>query len=228
MLNMSYTPVDSDDIGDSSRRHKRHDFSVLEVLYRVSAILTPILLAVICILLIIDYAETHKPSSSLELLGAVQTRYGANFAYMTLDHNFDDLWDEELHPQNGIIRLQDGSLGAISMYVPYNYCYLLFFQHKPTPLYRLHQIHCLTSFRKALQNAREGNEIGIDFRDDEHWPHCLWYIRQAILCFADDTLEIPMKVNGSSIITGQDDLHQCRDSGKLYALREERGIWKEP
>ncbi|RDW58245.1 hypothetical protein BP6252_13656 [Coleophoma cylindrospora] len=204
---MSYTRVDSDDIHESSRRHKRHDFSVLEVLYRVSAILTPILLTVICILLIVDYAELYKPSSSSELLGAVQTRYGSNFAYMTLDHNFDDLWDEELHPQNGIIRLQDGSLSAISMF---------------------HQIHCLTSFRKALQNAREGNEIGIDFRDDEHWPHCLWYLKQAILCFADDTLERPMKVNGSNIITGQDDLHQCRDSGKLYALREERGIWKEP
>lgn len=96
------------------------------------------------------------------------------------------------------------------------------------PRYRFHQIHCLTSFRKALQTAREGNEIGIDFHDDEHWPHCLWYMRQAILCFADDTLEMPMKVNGSNIITGQDDLHQCRDSGKLYALREKRGIWKEP
>lgn len=117
---MSYTPLDSVDVVHSSRSYKRHDFSVLEVLYRVSAILTSILLTVICILLVVDYAESHKSGSLSELLGAVQSRYGSNFAYMTLDHNSDDLWDAELHPQNGIIRLQDGSLGAISMYVPYS------------------------------------------------------------------------------------------------------------
>lgn len=124
---MSYTLVDSDDVGDSHRSDDKRRPSHL--LYRVSAILTPILLTVICILLILNYhAVSHKHA---ELLGgAVQkTRYGSELAYMSLDHRFDDLWDEELHPQNGIIRLQDGSLAAISMYVSYLTA-LVFLKHK--------------------------------------------------------------------------------------------------
>lgn len=62
---------------------------------------------------------------------------------------------------------------------------------------RFHQLHCLASIRKALQNAREGKEIGIDERDNTHWPHCLQLLREVrtlngtgfLKCFADLTLK---------------------------------------
>jgi hypothetical protein len=38
-------------------------------------------------------------------------------------------------------------------------------------------MHCLAKMRMALQEAREGKEIGKDWTDDAHWPHCLDYLR---------------------------------------------------
>lgn len=48
---------------------------------------------------------------------------------------------------------------------------------------RFHQLHCLAAMRKALQDAREGVDIGVDYRDDGHWPHCFDYLRKASLFF---------------------------------------------
>lgn len=45
---------------------------------------------------------------------------------------------------------------------------------------RFHQLHCLASMRKALQDAREGVDIGVDYRDNGHWPHCFDYLRKVI------------------------------------------------
>jgi hypothetical protein len=30
--------------------------------------------------------------------------------------------------------------------------------------------------RKALQSATEGKNIGMDWHDDGHWPHCMDYL----------------------------------------------------
>jgi hypothetical protein len=30
--------------------------------------------------------------------------------------------------------------------------------------------------RKALQSAAEGKKIGVDWHDDDHWPHCMDYL----------------------------------------------------
>ena len=30
--------------------------------------------------------------------------------------------------------------------------------------------------RKALQSAAEGKNIGVDWHDDDHWPHCMDYL----------------------------------------------------
>jgi hypothetical protein len=43
---------------------------------------------------------------------------------------------------------------------------------------RFHQLHCLTSIRRAIQEAREGIDPGIDQNDNGHWPHCFDYLRQ--------------------------------------------------
>lgn len=43
---------------------------------------------------------------------------------------------------------------------------------------RFHQLHCLASIRMALQESKENKDIGMDWRDNAHWPHCLDYLRQ--------------------------------------------------
>jgi hypothetical protein len=43
---------------------------------------------------------------------------------------------------------------------------------------RIHQLHCLVSMRKALQDAYEGKEIGFDQNENGHWPHCFNYLRE--------------------------------------------------
>lgn len=76
-----------------------------------------------------------------------------------------------------------------------------------------------------MQFAREGGQIGLDHHDDHHWPHCLYYLRQAILCNADGTIErAPPMVNGTrGMINGADDMRVCRDTSSLYDLREKYG-----
>lgn len=31
----------------------------------------------------------------------------------------------------------------------------------------------------ALQSAHDGKDPGLDYEDNEHWPHCLDYLRKA-------------------------------------------------
>ena len=93
---------------------------------------------------------------------------------------------------------------------------------------RFHQLHCLASFRHTLQQASEGADIGTDWTDNRHWPHCLHYLRQSILCAADDTIELAAVINGtkSHFISGARDVRQCRNSNALYELMDNRGVVK--
>jgi hypothetical protein len=119
---------------------------------------------------------------------------------------------------------------------------------------RFHQLHCVASIRRALQDAKEGRDIGVDQHDNAHWPHCLDYLRQAsfcprfviftiemklteglcdflsqtILCFADDTMEQQdLLLNGtrSKLISGKHDIRKCRPREHLYTLRAEKGVY---
>ena len=48
----------------------------------------------------------------------------------------------------------------------------------------------------------------------------------AILCAADDTIELPPIRDGkkSHFISGARDVRQCRDAETLYQLQDERGL----
>lgn len=94
--------------------------------------------------------------------GSFQASFGADSSYMSLDHKFDDLW-EDLGSKDLIIKLPDAGNGG-----------------KPThgTISMFHQLHCLSSLRNALQQAREGIDPGLDWRDNDHWPHCLDYLRK--------------------------------------------------
>ena len=150
---------------------------------------------------------------------------------MLLDHKFDYLWDDELVGNNGVIRLSSemesnsqNERGAIGMFVSKIFSLIL----TSAKRVRFHQIHCLTSLRKTLQRAREGQNIGLNHHDDAHWPHCLYYMRQAILCAADDTIELPHlrnKTHHYGSINGVSDIRQCRNAERLYDLRAKHGVW---
>lgn len=105
-------------------------------------------------------------------------------------------------------------------------------------------------FRKALQEASEGKKIGTDWRDDAHWPHCMDYLvkvniphfflpfklfrsnseteayaLQTILCFADDTIERPLrKQDGADLIDGSNAVRHCRPAKPLYDLYAKKGL----
>lgn len=84
--------------------------------------------------------------------------------------------------------------------------------------------------RKALQRARAGEDIGIDYRDNTHRLHCFHYVREAILCSADDTIELPRLRNGShkGSIDGTLDVRRCGNSEALYALRAQHEVMGRP
>ncbi|KAG1735271.1 uncharacterized protein EDB91DRAFT_1295469, partial [Suillus paluster] len=84
-----------------------------------------------------------------------------------------------------------------------------------------HQIHCLQMIRLALING-----------PDDHSGHCLNFLRQAILCNADTTLD-PLFVDPDGMMTGTDGLgvtHVCRDWTQVYAyiVDNQKGhLWAE-
>lgn len=82
-----------------------------------------------------------------------------------------------------------------------------------------HQLHCLQMIRLALING-----------PNDHSGHCLNFLRQAILCNSDTTLD-PVYTNGS--VSGSSGLgvtHICRDWSQVYAYIEENQrspVWVE-
>ncbi|KUJ12587.1 uncharacterized protein LY89DRAFT_757131 [Mollisia scopiformis] len=141
----------------------------------------------------------------------VETHYYRDLRYMTLNHDSDWLWKEHLDMLSGNIILpaaEDGSTNAtlksISMF---------------------HQMHCLAKMRMTLQRAREGEDIGEDWKDDAHWPHCFDYLRSSIMCYADGTLESVSRQPGPvddgtfvEVIDGGEELRYCRDTKPIYEL----------
>ncbi|KAG1798716.1 hypothetical protein EV424DRAFT_1332873, partial [Suillus variegatus] len=71
-----------------------------------------------------------------------------------------------------------------------------------------HQLHCLQMIRLALING-----------PNDHSGHCLNFLRQAILCNSDTTLDPRLGVT-----------HICRDWSQVYAYIEENQrspVWAE-
>jgi hypothetical protein len=69
----------------------------------------------------------------------------------------------------------------------------------------------------------------MDFRQD-HWPHCLDYMRKLVLCNADDTVELPQLTqyhqDGSTYagIEGAKEMRQCRSIKQMCDVLAQRGI----
>ncbi|RDL37562.1 Uncharacterized protein BP5553_04995 [Venustampulla echinocandica] len=84
-----------------------------------------------------------------------------------------------------------------------------------------HQLHCLAVLRHVIIKYEKGDKSR--FAGAGHDYHCLDYIRQAILCAGDTTLDhadIEYNTNGTESrygFTGANATHQCRD---WEAIRE--------
>ncbi|KAE9364268.1 hypothetical protein N431DRAFT_473864 [Stipitochalara longipes BDJ] len=74
----------------------------------------------------------------------------------------------------------------------------------------IHQLHCLAYIRARSRGCDNGEMIPDSEKDDSHFHivHCLEYLRQAIVCHADTTLEQGL-LSGNFV--GEGALHQCRD-----------------
>ncbi|EFW99190.1 hypothetical protein CMQ_5611 [Grosmannia clavigera kw1407] len=84
-----------------------------------------------------------------------------------------------------------------------------------------HQIHCLDHIRGVLVNGDDGSD---------HTAHCFHYLRQAILCAADTTLEPggrAMKLpNGDIVAPDHGDVHMCRDWRQVYDwMADQYKLW---
>ncbi|KAG0705815.1 hypothetical protein DFH29DRAFT_1029084 [Suillus ampliporus] len=84
-----------------------------------------------------------------------------------------------------------------------------------------HQIHCLQMIQLALING-----------PNDHSGHCLNFLRQAILCNSDTTLD-PTVVSSDGMMIGTNSLgvtHVCRDWSQIYAYVMENHmgpLWAE-
>ncbi|KAF2112023.1 hypothetical protein BDV96DRAFT_649388 [Lophiotrema nucula] len=82
-----------------------------------------------------------------------------------------------------------------------------------------HQLDCLSKLRsviQALQNGDKQHEDGGELHG--YWPHCFDYLRQTILCNADDSVEVSEVRDGNWVDKGFDSVKECRDQTWLYEV----------
>ncbi|CAG8971171.1 hypothetical protein HYALB_00010171 [Hymenoscyphus albidus] len=77
-----------------------------------------------------------------------------------------------------------------------------------------HQLHCLDALRKIYWSSLDGSKPDLQMKPP-HVKHCIEYMRQALMCNADTTLEpIDDELGG---VTGFGNKRKCRD---VMAIRE--------
>ena len=106
----------------------------------------------------------------------------------------DKAWADTIAPKHGFVRLgSQGRAFAISLY---------------------HQLHCVNAIRFSYTVARDGlvTDPEILKRKVGHDNHCFQFLRQSILCKADNSF-VPMQThrNVSLAAMGFGTTHRCRN-----------------
>ncbi|CAG8959441.1 hypothetical protein HYFRA_00001339 [Hymenoscyphus fraxineus] len=153
-------------------------------------------------------ALSHRPNSPTLTLNAKLFKPIANeesFKSAKAAAN-DTNWKELLSAGEGFLQVQNENGRKVKMGVS-----------------MFHQLHCLVMLRDLLLNPTMAHASPTgDWPDDNlHWLHCFDYLAQGVLCAADDTLEKPgftknTKGEVAVGIDGMNQIHQCRDSSKLW------------
>ncbi|KAH8812253.1 hypothetical protein F5884DRAFT_877752 [Xylogone sp. PMI_703] len=82
----------------------------------------------------------------------------------------------------------------------------------------MHQLHCVALLKRSLMQYRRD---GMSTIDDEHQDHCVEYLRQAVMCNSDLTLERPENMTFPHGSSGWGEAHRCRDWNKVFqAIRK--------
>ena len=121
----------------------------------------------------------------------------ADYDYASTRHAHDYLWD----------GLQPDSKGAVytSLNRPDN-------KTRRAGLAMFHQLDCLAGLRSAIQEAEESDGMG----EKKHRGLCLDYLRQIILCNADDSIEISGIAGNQFVSKAFGSRRVCRDAAWLY------------
>ncbi|KIW65930.1 hypothetical protein PV04_08144 [Phialophora macrospora] len=172
-------------------------------------------LVVLCLVELFALAHLLFPGGTASFQDARTITFTRDVGFMSLDHKFDHQWHDLAGNYSGIIWSHEGEFdtGGIAMF---------------------HQLHCLTAMRNAMQAGLEGRLTAVDQHDDDHWPHCMDYLRQVIMCRADGTIERPREVfrdliGGAErrVIVGFDEPRSCHDPLPLYGLLRENAVYPE-
>ncbi|KAF2277879.1 uncharacterized protein EI97DRAFT_431963 [Westerdykella ornata] len=83
-----------------------------------------------------------------------------------------------------------------------------------------HQLDCLAKLRSVVQALQEGRPHALVDVGEHHgyWPHCWDYLRQVILCNADDSLEVGEVEDGRWVTKGFGSARVCRESSWLFEV----------
>ncbi|KAJ8697009.1 hypothetical protein PTI98_006823 [Pleurotus ostreatus] len=145
------------------------------------------------------YAGGDHPRELLDDVPLVNMAFHDDPRYFGLNaHNSSVEWNSLLPAGGGIVFMGDnGTPYDVSMW---------------------HQLRCLNSIRRTLIGEAD---------DYKHAEHCFHYLRQAILCSADLTLE-PLPPNSTQIPSYQEAqapgpaiVHTCKNWRQIYHSTEE-------
>ncbi|EME44319.1 hypothetical protein DOTSEDRAFT_71978 [Dothistroma septosporum NZE10] len=90
----------------------------------------------------------------------------------------------------------------------------------------MHQIHCLGMMKSSWHKIESGEPI--NNRRHGHFPHCIEYLRQAVMCQADLTLEPAMDPMHWPIGTsGWDVTHRCKDWDAVLDAVKQRAVLRD-
>lgn len=94
-----------------------------------------------------------------------------------------------------------------------------------------HQLHCLQSLQEGfVRLANDSRRPEDTSQAVKHASHCFEYLRQAILCAADDTLEGPNpdRIGGDSLLQVWGVHHKCQSWADLVEWRDKHAILQVP
>jgi len=128
------------------------------------------------------------------------------------NNDTNEMWERMMPPGDGIIEIPNEETTGLhpSLPAPHNPK-----THKVYGISMFHQLHCLNFLRFAYYP-----DTIVDYPADEveyHRDHCIDYIRQAIMCAGDASLEPLTKVG----IHGMGATHLCRNYDRMFTFAYE-------
>ncbi|KAF1736400.1 hypothetical protein CRV24_002007 [Beauveria bassiana] len=177
---------------------------------RFQAMTAVYVLTTLCLVAV--YSLRAKSKIEVEWALPSDVIFGHNSASSNLENA--TLWDALQPIGGGLIAVSDprklGLVGGLPLGKGAN-------EERPREAYGIsmfHQIHCLVAIRTAIR-TRTFN--------DQHLDHCLDYLRQAIMCTGDTTLEKVIKDDSGKTkpeIDGWGTVHECRSWHMLFEFAE--------